>query len=87
MTKYELTLLLPEETEIKKIEDLIADLKGKIIQEDKWGKRILEYPIKKNLSAFYFHLLIEIEQVNVTELKKKLNFNEKLIRHLLLKTD
>ena len=85
MTKYELTLLLPEESEAKKIKDLISELKGKIGKEDAWGKRNLAYPIKKNNSAYYFHWLIEIDQNKVNELKKKLNFNEKLLRFLLLK--
>ena len=85
MTKYELTLLLPEEAEVKNIKELITILKGKIEKEDTWGKRNLAYPIKKAASAFYFHWLIDIDHGNVNELKKKLNFNEKLIRYLLLK--
>ena len=85
MTKYELTLLLPEEAEVKSIKELLSSLKGKVEKEDNWGKRDLAYPIKKNASAFYFHWLIDIEQDNVNEFKKKLNFNEKLLRFLLLK--
>lgn len=85
MTKYELTFLLPEEAEAKNINELIRFLKGKVEKEEKWGKKALAYPIKKNLSAYYFHLLINIDQNNINELKKKLNFNEKLIRYLLLK--
>lgn len=85
MIKYEITFLLPEEAEAKNLKDLIASLNGKIEKEDQWGKRNLAYPINKKASAFYFHWLIEINQSNVAELKKKLNFNEKLIRYLLLK--
>lgn len=83
--KYELTLLLPEEAEIKEIKELVTSLKGKVEKEEKWGKRSLVYPIKKNTSAYYFCFSLEIDQRNISELKKKLNFNEKLIRYLLLK--
>ncbi|OGK23808.1 30S ribosomal protein S6 [Candidatus Roizmanbacteria bacterium RIFCSPLOWO2_01_FULL_37_12] len=85
MIKYELTLLIPEEAEIINLKELIVLLKGKIEKADEWGKRTLEYPIKKNLNAYYFHLLIEIDQKNIGELKKRLNFNDKVIRYLLLK--
>lgn len=87
MTKYELTLLVPEEAELKNLKELITQFKGIIKKEEQWGKRTLAYPIKKNTSAYYFHWLIELDQSNINELKKKLNFNEKLIRHLLLKVD
>ncbi len=85
MAKYELTLLLPEEAEIKSLKDIVNSLKGKIVKEENWGKKSLVYPIKKNSSAYFFHLLFNIDQNNITELKNKLNFNEKLIRYLLLK--
>jgi len=83
--QYELTLLLPEEAEIKGIKELIASFAGKVEKEEKWGKRSLVYPIKKNTSAYYYCYRLEMDQKNIGELKKKLNFNEKLMRYLLLK--
>lgn len=83
--KYEVTFLLPEEAEVKTIKDIFSSHKAKIESEESWGKKTLAYPIKKNSSAFYFHFKIEIDIKMVGELKKKLNFNEKLIRYLLLK--
>ncbi len=85
---YEFTFLLPEEAEAKTIQELIHSQKGKIQNEEAWGKKILAYPIKKHgrqTAAFYYHWLLDLEQNQITELKKKLNFNEKLIRYLLLK--
>ncbi len=83
--KYEFTFLLPEEAEVKTIKDLADSLKIKIEKEESWGKKALAYPIKKNTGAFYFHWIIEMDIKNVNEFKKKLNFNEKLMRYLLLK--
>lgn len=84
MTKYELTFLLDGEEELKPIASLLESLSGKIIEEKKWGKMSLAYPIKKKSSLDFFTWTIEIDKENVTELKTKLNFNEKLIRYLLL---
>lgn len=86
--KYELTLLLPDEVEAKTVKETIDSFKGKIAKEEKWERKTLAYQIKKNgthTSAYFLHWVIDIEDKNVQELRKKLNFNEKLIRFLLLK--
>lgn len=87
MSKYEMIFLLPEEEESKELVKLITSLKGKVEKEEKWGKKTLAYPIKKNNNAYYFHWVVDIEEKQLNELKKKLGFNEKLIRYLLLKID
>jgi len=84
MTKYEMTFLLNEESELKNIKETIESLSGKIVKENDLGKKILAYPIKKLNSARFYNFLIEIDKGKLLELKKKLNFNEKLIRYLLL---
>lgn len=85
MTVYELTFLLNDEEEVKKIKELIQTLQSKILEETKWEKKPLAYPIKKNTLADFYIWKLEIDESKVNELKKKLNFNEKIIRYLLLK--
>ena len=85
--KYELTFLLNEEAELKNIKDLIASLKGKVEKEEDWGQKTLSYQIKNNQSAHFYNYVINIEKDKLSELKKKLNFNEKLLRYLLLLQD
>lgn len=87
MNQYELTFLLETEEEVKSVQDLITALKGKILKEEAWGKKALSYRIKKHRSAFYYHNSFDIDRKNIQELRKKLNFNEKIIRYLLLKAD
>ncbi|PIU37466.1 30S ribosomal protein S6 [Candidatus Roizmanbacteria bacterium CG07_land_8_20_14_0_80_34_15] len=82
--KYELTFLTKEEIELKNIKDIIASYKGKVISEEKLGERTLAYTIKKNHTALFFTLQIEIDKKNVLEFKNKLNLNEKILRYLLL---
>jgi small subunit ribosomal protein S6 len=81
---YDLTLLLNEESELETIKKLVETLSGKILEEEKWGKKTLAYPIKKTRTAEFYHWKLEMTAKNVTELRKKLNFNEKLLRYLLL---
>lgn len=87
MNKYEFTFLLPDETEVEQIKTLLESLKGRITEETKWGKRQLSYPMKKQNTAFYFTWMIEVEPKQMAEFKKKLNFNETLLRYLLLKVE
>jgi len=87
MTKYELTFLLEKEDEAKKIQEIISSLDGKVTQENKWGKKDLCYRIKKQSQAFFFNWIIELATEKLSDLKKKLNFNEQILRYLLLKID
>ncbi len=82
--KYELTLLINQEAELKNVKDLISTLSGKIDKEEKWGEKTLTYPIKKNYRAIFYNLTIDVEKSKTKELRQKLNFNDKLIRYLLL---
>ncbi len=82
--KYELTLLLGKEADLQIVKDLITTFKGKVEKEEKWGEKTLAYPIGKNKKAFYFHLLISMDKKSIKEFRQKLNFEEKIIRYLLL---
>jgi len=85
--KYEFTFLLNQEEELKSIKSLIASLEGKIEKEENWGKKTLSFTIKKNTAANYYDWIIEMKKSNMKEFKKKLNFNEKIIRYLILSID
>jgi len=89
MTNYEFTFLLArdEKEELKEIEQLFLDLKAKIRKKTSWGNKELSYRIKKSLSAFYYHWSVTMPHDKVAQLKKKLGYQTKLLRYLLLKTD
>ncbi len=84
MAKYELTFLLADDAEMKKVKELAESLSVKIVSEENWGQKTLAYPIKKNNTAFFYNWVIDLDQKNVSEFKKRLNFHEKLLRYLLL---
>lgn len=85
MNKYELTVMVRNEADIENVKKLLESHSGKIIEEKKWGKRELAYPIKKETGAFYFTYQIELGGTNVSDFKKKLNFDDKILRYLMLK--
>jgi small subunit ribosomal protein S6 len=87
MNKYEFTFLLPDEKEVENIKQLLESLEGKVVEEQKWGKKLLVYPINKQTSAHFTTWQIEMKPSKLTEFKKKLNFNETLLRYLLLKVE
>ena len=84
MNVYEITILLNEEAELKSVKDLIESLSGKITAQDKWGKKTLCYPIKKLTAINFYNWRFEMDPKNLKEFKRKLNFNDKIIRYLIL---
>lgn len=86
MNSYELVFILKEDKEdiLNKIKQIILDLKGEIISQEKWGKKNFAYRIKKNPFGYYFLWRINIAKDKIQELKKKFDFDEDIIRYLLL---
>ena len=85
MNKYELTVMVRNEGDIENVKTLLETYKGKITEEKKWGKRELAYPIKKETSAYYFTYQLEVGGSEISDFKKKMNFDDKVLRYLLLK--
>lgn len=80
---YQLVFLLKKKEEEEIIKKIVENF-AKIIKTETWGEKTLAYPIKKNHKAYYFNYIIEIDPKKTLELKRKLNFEEKLLRYLLL---
>ncbi len=87
MSQYEFVFLLADEEELKNIKEMVNSTSGKLLEEKKWGKKTLAYPIKKNASLNFFEWLLEMDAGSLADFKKKLNFNEKIVRYLLLKSE
>ena len=94
MNKFEAVLLFnpdvsnliinkEEENFVKNIEDL----EGKIISKEDWGLRELSFNINNYKKSFYKFYQIEMIGSNIKDLKKILNQNEKILRHLFVKVE
>jgi len=84
MNSYELTVIVRDEKDVDAVKAIIKEFEGKVEKEQKWGKRDLAYPIKKETSAFYFTYQVELVPKTIDEIKRKMNYDEKIIRYLLL---
>lgn len=87
MDNYELTFLVNDAADAKEIKSTLESYSGKILEEKEWGKRALAYPIGKIEAAEYYTYRVQIDPSQIEEFKQKMNFNEKIIRYLLLKEE
>jgi small subunit ribosomal protein S6 len=65
------------------IKDVISKFKGKILNDDFWGKRKFAYEINGSTEGFYDVITFEITQDSLEKLKSKLNLTEGLVRYLI----
>lgn len=86
MSQYEITFLLSKEEDAKEIEEILKSNSAKTLQQLSWGKKTLSYPIKKQIEAYFFNWQFEVDPSQMKALKQKLNFNDKIIRYLLIVT-
>jgi len=92
--KYELMIILkPMLTEdiranvLKKIEDLITKAKGKVTNQDIWGKRHLAYLIEGNEEGYYVIYNFEMEKSKIAQFEHQIKFMNDILRYLLSKED
>ncbi len=71
MTRYEFVFLLNDEEEIKNIKDIVKSISGKLLEEKKWGKKALAYPIAKNNSADFYEWFLEMGEESIADFKRK----------------
>lgn len=89
MGQYETAFLISptleeEETEkiITQMAEVISEKKGKMIKEDRWGKRRLAYQIKKHEEAFYVFFHYEGDSAIPNELERRFKQSEAILRFL-----
>ena len=92
MSKFEAVILLSPDlssANLKKQEEsfkkLLVGLNGSVFSKEDWGLRDLNYKIKNFKKAFYKYYQLEIEGNNIQNIKKNINQNEQIIRHLFVK--
>ncbi|HEY4695510.1 MAG TPA: 30S ribosomal protein S6 [Candidatus Hydromicrobium sp.] len=94
MKNYELVVIfdpsLEEEAidkELSKITSLIEKEKCKVSDIDKWGVRKLAYPIKKQENGYYIIVYFKGESAVISELDRVNKINDKILRHLVVKSE
>lgn len=93
MKEYELTVLIhPDleadlETPLTKVRDIITNAGGSIIREDNWGKKKLQYAIRREEFAVYVYMDVELPSDAPLKISNTLNITEEVLRYLLVKVD
>ena len=94
MSKFEAVFLLSPDLSSANLEKqeetfkkLLSKFSGSIFSEEDWGLRNLSYKIKNYKKAFYKFYQLEIEGSNIQNIKKNINQNEQIIRHLFIKVE
>ncbi len=91
MRHYEIVFLVhPDQSEqvpamVERYRNMITGSGGKIHREEDWGRRQLEFPIKKIHKAHYVLMNIECGQEALAELESAFRFNDAVLRHLTIK--
>lgn len=83
-SQYNFVFLTNDQNELPKLKDIITSFEGTVTEEKKMGTKTLAYPIKKAESADFYEWAIQMPVSKMTEFKKKLGFEEGLLRYLLL---
>ena len=65
------------------VKDMISKFKGKILNDDFWGKRKFAYEINGATEGFYDVITFEMSTGDLLKLKSKLNLMEGLVRYLV----
>jgi len=91
---YELCLILQHETTEESIDQKIKNLQekavsngGDIIKIEKWGKRSLKYPIKKQQKGYYCFVSVTGDNNTLHEIERMFKYDESVLRYSYLRLD
>lgn len=94
MKKYEVMFIVKsaqESADIKKcaesMKTVVTDNKGKVVEFNELGEKKLAYAIKKEISGYYYVMVIEADNTAISELDRKASINENILRHLIIRLD
>ncbi len=94
MTKYEIMFIVKatmEEDKIKKVSEdlqkLLNTKTSKVIEFKEMGRKKLAYPIKKEISGYYYVMTVEADKESIHEFDRKVSINENVLRHLIIKVE
>lgn len=90
MRHYEVVFLVhPDQSEqvpamVERYRNMVTGSGGAVHREEDWGRRQLEFPIKKIHKAHYVLMNIECNNETLDELESAFRFNDAVLRHLTL---
>lgn len=93
-SNYEMVVILDPEQKaeeqeklITKIKKFITDAEGKLSGVKEWGKKQLEYPVKKRTTGLFYLFNFTVPAEKTASLKQKVQLEENVLRFLLVVSD
>lgn len=94
LNKYELVLVLSPDLDdngvneqLEKVKQTISQHGGEITAQETWGRRQLNYEIKRFNQGIYVISVLTGNNQLVASLERQLRINELVLRHLIVKKD
>lgn len=93
MNKYEVMFIAKplEDAEVDPIVELVSNLitknGGNIEKVDRWGKRHLAYPVKKQADGYYVLINFEAEPDVIKEIDRVIKIHDTILKHLIVRVE
>ena len=92
MNVYETVLIVKPQlsdadigTLLEKTKKVLSTEGGEILNEDRWGRRKLAYPIRQSREGFYIYLKYQTAPAALSRFEQQLRVMEPVLRHLTLR--
>ena len=93
MNKYEVMFIAKplEDAEVDPIAEFVSNLikknGGNVEKVDRWGKRHLAYPVKKQADGNYVLINFEADPDVIKEIDRVMKIQDDILKHLIVKID
>ncbi|MDA1000351.1 MAG: 30S ribosomal protein S6 [bacterium] len=94
MRRYETMVLLSSELSEEAVEERISlfekqvkEGEGSVLNLDRWGKKRLAYPIKRQRHGYYFIVTFECNAPTLQEIERNLRIHEDTWRFMTVRLD
>jgi small subunit ribosomal protein S6 len=72
---------------VRKVNQLVNDNDGDIIEVDEWGNQRLSYEIDRKRSGYYVNMYFKAPGELIPKLERQLTINDDVLRYLTLRMD
>ena len=93
MNKYEVMFIAKplEDAEVDPIAEFVSNLikknGGNVEKVDRWGKRHLAYPVKKQADGNYVLINFKADPEVIKEIDRVMKIQDDILKHLIVKID
>ena len=94
MKDYEIMFILStqltdeeKKANIELVETTLTKAGAVELKTEVLGEKKLAYPIKKEVSGYYYVMTVEVTNETLQEFDRKVSINENVLRHLIIKVE